>query len=519
MDDFERELRDMLGDRVVSMPPPADASPQLLTRARRRRAAKMTALAVSVVIVAGGTAGAIAHVTRDDRPHQVITSTPTTIPRPIVQTVLCPPDPEPRYPTTVVVPPLLPRVPTAGDAEALSMLQSFASADRAQFVVLGPKRWACHVPQGPRFAMVVYNPAVTTESAATADNAPIVVEYASPFSDPRGAPLACTVFDDPSVMKSVGAATADCLNERTPQRTATRVNEHVSTFVDANGDRGVGFLRLPAPESGSAGSVIVLTCRPNDDLSAATCDTIIADFVARIDAEIPPTAPTAPSTSTTATTSTTTTTTTTPSASVATVVCPVTYALTDHTTAHPSAAPRTPSAGDPALFSHLESFAATDDPRMVALGPSGWTCHGLLAADGNNGMVVYKTADPGGAPPDIYTAPIAVDSDWLWHGGVGSVTACRATGDQAAVQYVTQLFPQDLPCPSAGRTVTKIDAHAWSFVDADGAHGAAWMVLPSSPNVDDGMIGVLTCRPTDGLTIADCDTIIADWLARNDTTG
>jgi hypothetical protein len=65
--------------------------------------------------------------------------------------------------------------------------------------------------------------------------------------------------------------------------------------------------------------------------------------------------------------------------------------------------------------------------------------------------------------------------------------------------------------------VTRVDAHVATFVDADGTHGAGWMILPSSRAVDDGKFSELTCRPTGGLTTAECDTIIADWIARNDT--
>ena len=41
--------------------------------------------------------------------------------------------------------------------------------------------------------------------------------------------------------------------------------------------------------------------------------------------------------------------------------------------------------------------------------------------------------------------------------------------------------------------------------------------LPSSAGADDGKLTVLTCRPTAGLTAAGCDTIIADFVARNDS--
>ena len=56
--------------------------------------------------------------------------------------------------------------------------------------------------------------------------------------------------------------------------------------------------------------------------------------------------------------------------------------------------------------------------------------------------------------------------------------------------------------------------HVSTFVDRDGALGAGWIVRPSSDTAHDGQISVLTCRPTTGLTKADCDTIVADYAAR-----
>ena len=53
-------------------------------------------------------------------------------------------------------------------------------------------------------------------------------------------------------------------------------------------------MKLPSTQGGSDGEISVLTCRPTDGLTAADCDTIIADYVARVDATPPdPTAPTA----------------------------------------------------------------------------------------------------------------------------------------------------------------------------------------------------------------------------------
>jgi hypothetical protein len=77
-------------------------------------------------------------------------------------------------------------------------------------------------------------------------------------------------------------------------------------------------------------------------------------------------------------------------------------------------------------------------------------------------------------------------------------------------------YPELGTCPKASRVLTHVDAHTTTFVDPDGTRGAGWFELPSSSTADDGKVSVLTCHPTTGLSAADCDVIIADWIARVD---
>jgi hypothetical protein len=350
----------------------------------------------------------------------------------------------------------------------------------------------------------VYDPNATPGQVPGVDAASIALEN-EVWEGPAGARLLCSVFDDAAAVEFARRNYPDsCLTAPAPGRTVTRVSGNFATFVDANGDRGAGWMIPPSPETQEPGRIAVLTCRPAAELTVATCDAIVADYARWLNDGSPP-----PASTTTATTK---------PATVTTIACPINYAVVGQTVAPPSTEPRVPAGGDSARFSHLASYAVTDDPRYVALGPAAWSCQGLMAADGDNGMVVYK-APASGAVPDIFSAPIAIENDFLWHGGIGSGAACSVFDDPAVVQYMTANFPQEMPCPRAGRTVTRIDSHASRFVDADGARGAGWIVLPSSQAADDGRISVLTCRPTDGLTTADCDTIIADWIARNDANG
>lgn len=514
MDDrerFEQDVAEMLEDRVAKLPGSYDIDAALLRRARRARATKLTALGVAAVLVAGGTTGAIAQIVGRDDPHRVTTATPTsTVPRSSVRTVACPVNTEVRngqLSIATATPTTEPRVPEAGDPALLSTLESFAAIDDPRYVVLGPESWSClaTVTDGAN-RMVVYDPQATPGKVPGLDAAPIKVQNAILWNEPARA-LACSVFDDPLFRQP----TNSCVTSPSSHRAVTRVDAHVATFVDADGVRGVGWLELPSSDTASDGKISVLTCRPTKGLTTAACDTIIADYAARLSSEA--------SRATTPTTTPSTTTTTTRPATVATIACPITYSLTPSTPLPgPSIDAREPAAGDTSLFPQLASYAATTDPRYVMLGPNNWKCETTIAADGQNGMVVFDPAGGNLAPyPDLATAPIGILNDWLWHGDVGSSFACSVFDDPALVQYLTQGFPSALPCPKAGRTVTRVDAHVATFVDADGTHGAGWMILPSSTAVDDGKFSELTCRPTGGLTTAECDTIIADWIARNDT--
>jgi hypothetical protein len=181
----------------------------------------------------------------------------------------------------------------------------------------------------------------------------------------------------------------------------------------------------------------------------------------------------------------------------------------------PSTAPRAPGVGSGAGLEQLVSFAATTDQRYVVLGPRAWSCHASFYEDGRRSLVLFDPTIAATAPAEAH-APVAIDNDWLWHGSPAS--ACSVFDDPAIVQKVTQQNARDLPCPRAGRTVARVDAHVSTFVDADGARGVGWIVLPSAQG-GDGSVTVLTCRPTAGLTTADCDMIVADFAARMETLG
>jgi hypothetical protein len=61
----------------------------------------------------------------------------------------------------------------------------------------------------------------------------------------------------------------------------TRLDTHFATFVDADGTRGAARLELPTA-NGSDGFITVLTCRPNAEVTTDMCNTIVADWLARV---------------------------------------------------------------------------------------------------------------------------------------------------------------------------------------------------------------------------------------------
>jgi hypothetical protein len=199
-----------------------------------------------------------------------------------------------------------------------------------------------------------------------------------------------------------------------------------------------------------------------------------------------------------------------PTTSVPTVACPVLAANSESQPAPPNTAPRTPAAGDPAGWRGLVSFAGAKDARYVALGPKSWSCLTQFAQDGNNDVVLYPPGAYPGRVPSLDEAPIAVDDDWLWHGLFP--LSCQVSNLPAVLAHAAHV---GMPCAlPSGRRLTQVDTHVSTFVDTDGTQGAAWLRLPSSADGVDGLISVVTCRPTTGLTAAECGTIVDDYIAR-----
>jgi hypothetical protein len=491
MDDrerFERDVAAMLEARVANLPAAYDIDPALVRHARRKRATKLAALAVAAVVVLGGTSGVIAQtVGRDDSKHVMASAPTSTVPRPGVPTVACAKEYPGNVRGTRVLPSPEPRVPTAGDPAVLSTLVWFAGYTDAREIVLGPKSWSCQLPLDHN-ALVVYDPAATGGRVATVDEAPITVENDGLWDD-LGALLACSVFDDPAVTQFMVRVNAGCLSQRTPRRTVTRVDAHVATFVDADAAHGVGWMQLPSSKNATDGHISVLTCRPTAGLTVAACDTIIADFIARNDAE----------------------------ATVHTVVCPSTAAVGNEQPSSPTAPttePGVPPAGADQLPT-LQYFSggSGENPRYVVLGPDSWSCLGRSTDSGSSRVVYDPNATPGRVP-GVDAASIALQNE-VWDDPAGARLLCSVFDDATAVEFTRRSFPDSCPTsPAPRRTVTRVSGDVATFVDPNGDRGAGWMIEPAPELQEPGRVSLLTCRPSAELTTATCDAIVADYAAR-----
>jgi hypothetical protein len=487
-DELEQQLRAMLQRRVADLPDSYDVAPASLARARRRRATKLGALATALVVVVAGTVAGVANaVDRSDGAHYVSAGGEERV---TVPTVACPVGYDGAPGTPHPAPSTAPREVTVTGADALV---SYAATTDDRYVVLGPKGWSCNT----MFSTDEPDGMALSPEPPLDNPIPGAITVMNDFLWHRGAgsTLACAASDDRSVTQYVEQHFPEARPCPRSGRTITRVDEHTETFVDDDGTRGASWIVVP---SGSDdGEVSVLTCQPTAGLTGAQCDTIVADFVARLTRSSPPVT-TVPETSGP----------TVPRTHVETTICPTAYhAVNSNPLPAPSTAPRGIAAGDATFVPLLWSYAAAPPEKFVVLGPRKGTCVLEIAADGSARMTVTSPLQRASRRD----GQITVEDDWLWHGRVGTSLACSVFDDASVAQLAAQFGAE--PCPRAGRTVTRLDSQTATFVDLDGKRGTARMVLPSAKG-DDGRITVLTCRPSEEVTAEMCDTIVADWAAR-----
>ena len=315
----------MLQARASEISPGDDVPAGLGGRVARRRTMKMVVGATASVIVVGAiAAGAVTTATTKGKHPRVIASNTTTIAPPTPTTVV----PSTTIPTSVpvAVPPVVAgvgcptssvtapfdvRAPSVGTREVSGLTSAIVSrvrsfvGPRAGFatdaaalepdVVLGPKGWSCRVfrSNGGGAVMYVYPPAAQGSfvgdaawaTSATYAGPEVRVETAVLGHDPDIS-LACPVFaTDPIVEHWAATAAAPTTCALPTGRTVTKFGAGVFTFVDADGTRGVGVMRVrtTAPLDGDFG---VVTCKLTG-ADATLCDAVISDYITRYPGSAP----------------------------------------------------------------------------------------------------------------------------------------------------------------------------------------------------------------------------------------
>lgn len=316
-DELEREVRAMMQDRASEMPGDIPAPPGLAGRVSRRRAAKLalagTGVAVVVALVAAGVSAATAP---DDKNPRVITSVPTTVAPPTTST----PAPTPTAavagvgcPTNSVSAPFDVAAPKVGTRKIAGLKPAVVDrvrsyvGPRAGFatdaavlepdVVLGPKDWSCRVfrSNGGGAVMYVFPPSAQGSFGAGASGWTTREQYTGPevrvvtaaLGHDPDLGLACSVFAGDALVEAWAGSSGlvrSCamVNGRRTSNTAPGVY----SFVDTDGTRGVGVMRVSATTPQLAGDYGIVTCRLTG-ADASLCDAIISDYHTRYPGLVP----------------------------------------------------------------------------------------------------------------------------------------------------------------------------------------------------------------------------------------
>ncbi|HEY0869077.1 MAG TPA: hypothetical protein VGD55_01665 [Acidothermaceae bacterium] len=147
------------------------------------------------------------------------------------------------------------------------------------------------------------------------------------------------------------------------------------------------------------------------------------------------------------------------------VDCPTTYGITNPGSPRPVALLPTPPDVTGSFASYTDALH-----NIVVLGPSGWSCHAIDAADGNVSIMVT----PPGVPSDTMSQPFVRDTRegihaFLASAGTGSVPdlICAVMPDLVAASW------NGRPCPQkpAAETVIRDNPVAAEFYDPAGVVG------------------------------------------------
>jgi hypothetical protein len=328
-DELEREVRAMLQQRAGDMPGGYDAPPGLAGRVARRRTTRMALAGAGVVVVVALAAGAIGAAATKSKHGRVITSVPTTVPQttpttratgtttqttplvttPTVAGVGCPTR-SVTAPFDVAAPQVGPRKIPGLDPPIANRVRSYVGP-RAGFatdaralepdIVLAPKGWSCRVYRSNGGGAVLYVfPPSAQGSFGTSDSSWTTSEqYAGTevrvvtavLGHNPDASLACSVFaGEPLVDQWVATSGVSASCAVTNGRTLTKLAPGVYSFVDTDGTRGVGAMRVRATTPLLDGDYGIVTCKLTGG-DASLCDAIISDYTTRYPGSVPATQP------------------------------------------------------------------------------------------------------------------------------------------------------------------------------------------------------------------------------------
>jgi hypothetical protein len=218
------------------------------------------------------------------------------------------------------------------------------------------------------------------------------------------------------------------------------------------------------------------------------------------------------------TASSTTTTTQTTSSVLPVVSCPTTYGVDLNTKPFvPHQLPTSTIVGGLSFYSN---------GRLTVLGPAGWVCSALVAADGGQSLDVYPAGEPDLSTGEVSpgTPVVQVVGEWTGH-GPGAQLICPLFPASAAVTFLNGAPP----CPTipSGERIIRSTDDVVRFEDPAGLRGSG--AGSGGPLVSRGaaVYPQMNPEPAGGVTVAIlsctlppaqaglCDGIEADFVVRN----
>jgi hypothetical protein len=190
------------------------------------------------------------------------------------------------------------------------------------------------------------------------------------------------------------------------------------------------------------------------------------------------------------------------------------------------------SGSDPFVPHQLPTDAPVHDLNfysngvITVLGPAGWACTALVAADGGQKLDVYPPGKPDYSVNIVPkgAAVVEVDADYTGH-LPGAEEVCALFPHSAAASEVAQ---DDMACPApTGETTSALTEDVVKFTDQPGITGtgagsggslksAGAAVYPQIPFASDASVDIsfLSCT-LPSKTAHLCSAILGDFLVRN----